>query len=105
MSSCRDVSDRMGVPGCRIVPARGCRPRGGDVAATPGEPGRSRRTSQSTWDPLGGADLRLRRRVRTKTQVQAEALALFAEKGYSQTSVEDIADATAQPQVSAAQRV
>jgi AcrR family transcriptional regulator len=65
------------------------------VAATPGQPGPSRRTSQSAWDPLDGADLRLRRRVRTKTQVQAEALALFAEKGYSQTSVQDIADAAA----------
>ena len=55
----------------------------------------SRGTPESTWDPLGGADLRLRRRVRTKNQVQAEALALFAEKGYQQTSVEDISRAAA----------
>lgn len=39
--------------------------------------------------------LRLRRRLRTKTLLQAEALALFAEKGYEQTSVEDIAHAAA----------
>jgi AcrR family transcriptional regulator len=38
-------------------------------------------------------DLRLRRRIRAKQQVQTEALALFAKKGYQQTSVEDIADA------------
>ena len=48
-----------------------------------------------SWDPLDGADLRLRRRVRTKNQVQAEALALFADKGYQETSIEDIAQAAA----------
>jgi len=40
-------------------------------------------------------DLRQRRRMRTKALVQSEALALFAERGYDQTSVEDIADAAA----------
>lgn len=63
--------------------------------ATSEGPGGRRGTPQDGWDPLAGADLRLRRRVRTKTQVQAEALALFVEKGYEQTSVEDIADAAA----------
>jgi AcrR family transcriptional regulator len=39
--------------------------------------------------------LRQRRRLRTKAQLQGEAIALFAEKGYEQTSVEDIAHAAA----------
>jgi AcrR family transcriptional regulator len=46
----------------------------------------------------GGAqsgDLRRRRRLRTKILLQNEALALFAEKGYDGTSVEDIAHAAA----------
>ena len=40
-------------------------------------------------------DLRQRRRLRTKAQLQDEAVALFAEKGYDQTSVDDIAHAAA----------
>jgi AcrR family transcriptional regulator len=42
-----------------------------------------------------GSDLRLRRRIRTKQMVQREALALFADKGYDQTTVDDIAHAAA----------
>jgi AcrR family transcriptional regulator len=41
----------------------------------------------------GGSDLRLRKRIRTKQMVQREALALFADKGYDQTTVDDIAHA------------
>ncbi|MBO0867819.1 MAG: TetR family transcriptional regulator [Micromonosporaceae bacterium] len=39
--------------------------------------------------------LRLRRRIRTKQLVQSEALRLFADKGYEQTTVDDIAHAAA----------
>jgi len=39
--------------------------------------------------------LRERRRVRTKLMVQAEALRLFAEQGYEQTTIDDIAHAAA----------
>lgn len=39
--------------------------------------------------------LRQRKRVRTKQMVQKEALRLFADKGYDQTTVDDIADAAA----------
>jgi AcrR family transcriptional regulator len=39
--------------------------------------------------------LRARRRTRTKLMVQAEALRLFAQKGYEQTTVDDIAHAAA----------
>jgi AcrR family transcriptional regulator len=39
--------------------------------------------------------LRERRRVRIKLMVQAEALKLFADKGYEQTTIDDIAHASA----------
>lgn len=41
------------------------------------------------------SDLRRRKRVRTKQMVQKEALRLFADKGYAQTTVDDIAHAAA----------
>jgi AcrR family transcriptional regulator len=40
-----------------------------------------------------GGDLRDRRRTRTRLMIQAEALRLFAEKGYAETTIEEIADA------------
>jgi len=40
-------------------------------------------------------DLRLRRRIRMKNLLQSEALALFAARGYHQTSIDDIAHAAA----------
>ena len=40
-------------------------------------------------------DLRTRKRIRTKQMVQREALRLFADKGYEQTTVDDIAEAAA----------
>jgi AcrR family transcriptional regulator len=46
--------------------------------------------------PLNGAsDLRLRKRIRTKQMVQKEAMRLFADNGYEQTTVDDIAHAAA----------
>lgn len=46
-------------------------------------------------NPDGTPGLRERRRVRVKLMVQAEALKLFAEKGYEQTTIDDIAHASA----------
>src|SRR5215475_14356464 len=45
--------------------------------------------------PLRSFDLRERRRSRMRLMIQAEAFRLFAEKGYAQTTVEEIADAAA----------
>ena len=45
--------------------------------------------------PNGASNLRLRKRIRMKQMVQKEAMRLFADKGYEQTTVDDIAHAAA----------
>src|SRR5262244_3961523 len=47
------------------------------------------------YDMSEPVDLRTRKRIRTKQMVQREALRLFADKGYEQTTVDDIAEAAA----------
>jgi AcrR family transcriptional regulator len=51
------------------------------------------RTISETPEPNGSSDLRQRKRIRTKQMVQKEALRLFADKGYDQTTIDDIAHA------------
>src|SRR5512142_91384 len=46
-------------------------------------------------EPDRSSGLRQRKRIRTKQLVQNEALRLIAEKGYEQTTVDDIAHAAA----------
>lgn len=48
-------------------------------------------TEPGSRDALSGP--RVRRRVRTKLMIQAEALRLFAQHGYEQTTIEQIAEA------------
>jgi AcrR family transcriptional regulator len=45
--------------------------------------------------PPRSFDLRERKRTRTRLMIQAEALRLFADKGYANTTVDEIADAAA----------
>ena len=53
--------------------------------------------SETPEQPRGprSYDLRERKRTRTRLMIQTEALRLFSEKGYAQTTVEEIADAAA----------
>jgi AcrR family transcriptional regulator len=56
------------------------------------------RTTSKVGEPSpsnGTSDLRVRKRVRTKQMVQKEAMRLFADQGYEQTTVDDIAHAAA----------
>jgi AcrR family transcriptional regulator len=58
----------------------------------------TRQTLPLAWYAAGvddGPDLRTRKRIRTKQTVQREALRLFTDKGYEQTTVDDIAHAAA----------
>jgi AcrR family transcriptional regulator len=54
----------------------------------------SARTAKESPQPRS-YDLRERKRTRTRLMIQTEALRLFAEKGYAQTTIEEIADAAA----------
>jgi AcrR family transcriptional regulator len=54
----------------------------------------SARTNEKGLQPRS-YDLRERKRTRTRLMIQTEALRLFAEKGYAQTTIEEIADAAA----------